>query len=458
MRAGTVRKLVADEVYPALMAERKRLDRIDRWWRWDHDDPHKPLETARTDEYAELIARAQTPWLALVVTATAQELYVEGYRSAESDQEALAWRYWGMNGLDARQVPVHRAGLGYGYSFASVVRGRSSLGEPMPVVRGISPRNSMAFYLDPAGDDWPAYFLDVSPAKIDGGRGWAARFWDDELIHRLQIDAAGKVTPIDHVPHGAGVCPIVRFAQQLDLEGRADGEVEPLIPLAGRIDQTVFDRLVVQRYGAFVVRYVTGMTKPANAEEAAAVAKLAVDRLLVAESPDSKFGSLDATQLEGYIRAGESDLDTLAAVSQTPAHELRGAVENLSADALVAARMSLTRKVEERKHAFGQSWEQVLRLCARTMGDLEGAKDMTAQVRWRKMEGRSLAQAADALGKFADQLKVPVEMLWEDIPDWTQQDVERAKALRDRLAAEGQQMPGLDALVDALARGQQPSR
>lgn len=444
----TVSHLIEDEYLDALRAERERLSRLDRWWRWDHEDPHSPTST--TVEYRELIARAQTPWLGLVVTACAQELYVDGYRSADADEESAAWAHWGANGLDRRQTGVHRAALGYGYSFASVVRGRSTLGDVMPVVRGISPRNAIAFYDDPAEDDWPRYFLSVSPARIDGSMGWSAKFWDDEAIHRLQIDASGRVTYIDHLIHGTGVCPVVRFANQLDLEGRADGEVEPFIPLAGRIDQTVFDRLVVQRFGAFVVRYITGMTKPSTPEEEAALKRLSVDSILFTEAPDAKVGALPATPLDGFIRAAESDLDTLAAVSQTPAHELRGQVENLSADALVAARMSLTRKVEERKHAFGQSWEQTLRLCARVMGDTDGARDMSAQVRWRDMEGRSLSQAADALGKFAQTLEVPVEMLWERIPGWTQTDVERAKALR----AEG---GGMAALIDSLNRGLQPN-
>jgi hypothetical protein len=40
-----------------------------------------------------------------------------------------------------------------------------------------------------------------------------------------------------------------------------------------------------------------------------------------------------------------------------------------------------------------------------------------------------MSQAADALGKLAVQLKVPLEMLWERIPGWTDTDVQRAKEL-----------------------------
>jgi hypothetical protein len=51
------------------------------------------------------------------------------------------------------------------------------------------------------------------------------------------------------------------------------------------------------------------------------------------------------------------------------------------------------------------------------------------EVRWRDPEVRPLSQAADALGKLAAQVGVPLEILWSMIPDWTDSDVERAKSL-----------------------------
>jgi hypothetical protein len=46
-------------------------------------------------------------------------------------------------------------------------------------------------------------------------------------------------------------------------------------------------------------------------------------------------------------------------------------------------------------------------------------------------------------------LGVPVEVLWEKIPGWTDQDVTRAKALAE-------QGGGMDALLRELAGGQTP--
>ena len=59
--------------------------------------------------------------------------------------------------------------------------------------------------------------------------------------------------------------------------------------------------------------------------------------------------------------------------------------------------------------------------------DIARAWDL--RVRWRDESSGSMSQAADALGKLAQQLGVPLEMLWERIPGWTDDDVNRAKEL-----------------------------
>ena len=41
-----------------------------------------------------------------------------------------------------------------------------------------------------------------------------------------------------------------------------------------------------------------------------------------------------------------------------------------------------------------------------------------------------MAQVADALGKMATLLGIPVEALWERIPGVTDQDIERWRAMR----------------------------
>lgn len=437
-------ELVTDVLLPIYQEERQRLDTIDRWARWDHDKPHVPR--ASTAEYKELIGRAETPWGALVVTAVAQSLYVEGYRD-DTGEDAAAWSFWQDNGMDRRQAAVHRAAVGYGTSYVSVLPGLNIVGEPMPVIRGISPRNMIAFYdEDDLDGDWPELAMRVDPLR---GGGHKIRVYDSMGIHSF-IQSDNKLTPAGSKRHDLGICPIVRFTNQLDLEGRSFGEVEPYIPVLARIDQTIFDRLVTQRFNSWIVRTVTGMAQPeSDEEEQVASMRLRQEDLLVAESPDTKFGSLPASDLAGFIAAKDADLRDLAAVTQTPPHHLVGQVSNLSAEALAGAEATLHRKVEERRHSFGESWEQVLRLAAHVDGDEAAAKDTESQVRWRDIESRSLAQTADALGKMATMLGVPLEALWERIPGVTQQDVEAWKSMKEEDA--------LDMLVNEVRAGLVPA-
>lgn len=443
---------VAKDLLASFWTENNKLDRIDRWARWEHDDPHRPQHATR--EYRELAARAQVPWGDLVVTSVSQMLYVDGYRRPDAPEDSSGWGYWQANKMDARQVAIHKAALTYGLAYTVVLPGLDPLtGAATPAIRGVSPREMLAVYDDPAWDDWPRYALRVR--SLGKSKGFDVRVYDATTEFRFSL--AGKdeaLAEVSVADHGVGVCPVVRYANRFDLEGRAAGEIEPFIPLLGSIDQTKFDRLVVQRFASWIVRTIAGMSVVDSAAATgsspdAVKMRLKVEDLLTAEDKDTKFGSLPATPLDGFIRAHEADLSSLAAVSQTPAFEMLGTIANLSAEALAAAKASQTAKADERRQEFGESHEQTLQLAAAIAGDAEGAADYAAQVRWKDTSIRSLAQAVDALGKMATMLGFPPELLWAKVPGITQQDVDEA---RQRLAEMGG-VAGVDRILAELGDG-----
>ena len=454
-------KLSAEEV-PAwvdrLLAYRQTdADRLDQVY-WYLRDPDI-VESSRT-----LTGQAQGPlrWLAsgvpadvrrlaemsrvnmlkFVVDATVQVMYVDGFRAPKQTTEDPAWDVWQRNRMDARQIGVHRTALSYGASYVVVLPG-----DPVPVLRGASPRKLTAVYGD--DDDWPEIALEKRrSAKKDTD---LFRLYDAQSTFWVEVPRgqdAGKGTIIKEESHGVGHVPIVRFLSEIDDDGQITGDVEPLIPLQDQINVTTFGLLVAQHYAAFRQRYIMGWTAPDEASALSASAR----KLWLFEDPDVKVGEFGQTDLGGYINSREASLRHLATVSQTPAHELLGQLVNLSAEALTAAEASHRRKVLERQTTFGESWEQVFELAA-TIQETE--TDAAASVRWKDTEARSMSQMADALGKLALTLGVPPQELWEKIPGVTQQEVERWKATASKDDAIGQLTAVLDRQTAAASEAEE---
>lgn len=445
----------AKKALEGLTHDRTRLDRIDAYMQGRHPGPYMP-RTAN-QEYKLLAARAVSNFLPMVVAAPSQALSVEGYHRSGSSEDAPEWAAgWQANNLDARQAAVYRGAIAYGHSFAVVLPDPKD--PKRPIVRGVSARCLWAAYEDPSADEWPLYALELP--RLPSGSPVMGVFYDGTHVYPAVADEETVTLGAGRV-HRQGVCPVRRFAAQVDLEGRTTGVVEPLIPLQDRINQSVFDLLIAQTYGSFKVRTVSGMTPPlkrdpetgeplldADGNPIAKPVTMDASRLLMAPEADTKFGTLDETPLTGFIESIGMSLRHLAVVSQVPPHYLLGDMVNLSAEALAAAETTLMRMVDELKRSFGESWESVLRLCAHIAGETAGAEDLSSQVQWKDAESRSLSQTVDALGKARQMLNVPARALWTRIPGFT--DTDRA-GWEDMAAAEDSAARLAESLTRAVA-------
>lgn len=392
-------------------SEKARLDRIHDYLLGKQRHPFAPVGAAQDVQRIAKMSRVNI--MDIVVSSVAQTMYVDGYRQPRSGDDADSWRVWQINKFDARQTGVHRAALSYGAAYVSVLPG-----DPVPVIKGYSPRFMTVAYGD--DPDWPMWALGATP----NGNQWTYRLFDDRYVSTLSSDANGYgLKFIVREEHGVGVTPVVRFLNLEDLDEDNTGEIEPLMELQDQIDHTTFNLRVAEHYGAFRQRWAIGWT--AASEEA--LLKASAARLWTFEdSPDTvKVGEFEQTDLKGYLESREATLRYASVIAQMPPHYLLGQLVNLSAEALVAAEAGLMRKVTERQMLFGESWEQVLQLA----GELAGFEvDEQAEVRWHDPESRALAATVDALGKMAQMLGVPVQELWEKIPGVTQQDIERWNA------------------------------
>jgi hypothetical protein len=411
---------------------------------WDHFGGQVFQPDHRSAEHVDLESRTPTPWGGLVVTSLAQTAYVDGIRRAGQNENLAQWETLRANKWDAKQTAIHRTTIGLSTAYGITMPGKNPLtGDKMTKMMARSPKRMSAFYQDD-NDEWCTFAIDATQVfeTAESGlgvgtriqKGWFVEVYDELVVHRISCTGDGRDlkdwTYIDYEEHGVPVPPVARCVNRIDLDGRATGEIEPILPMLRRIDQGMFDRLIVQRFGAWKVRYIAGMAKPSNQTQADVQAmRLRIEDLLISSDNQTKFGTLDATDISGYIAGTDADLRMLAAITQTPPHHLLGLSSNLQAESLAAAESGLQRKSVDFKVNAGQFHEDMTRLVAIIEGDKATASATDLKVRWRDTESRSLVQAAQALGALAIQLKVPVEMLWEKVPGWDDSDTERAKKL-----------------------------
>jgi len=428
--------------------EETRLDRIHEYLR---DDPDKRdiggLPTGAPADVVRLARLSRVNLLQYIVSARVQNMYIDGFRTPTSPNDLAVWNVWQANKMDARQIGINRAALSFGASYATALPGTRG-GEPVPVLRGYSPRQMTVAYGE--DDEWPVLALhQVMPGVF--------RLIDETSVYRVVVgkdsaDAKG-VTVIRTDDHGVTwqgepVTPVVRFRETDNLDDPCRGIVEPYFPLQDQVNITTFGLQVAQHYGAFRQRWVIGWL----AENELTALRASAARLMQFEDApgDVQVGEFQQTELRGYIESREATIRHLATVSQTPVHELLGQFVNLSAEALEAARASAAAGVEENRTVSGESYEQLLNLAAEIMGT---EVDESASVVWRDTRVRSLREAAEALGMLVEKLGVPPRALWERIPGVAQHEVERWNAM----AAEGDSIGALTSMLDRQAAGAAPA-
>ena len=437
------------DAYAALQKDMGRLEGIKEYVMGNHRPPYMPKSA--NAEYKLLAARSVTNWMPMVVDATAQALFVDNFRLSSDKQSfdtakdteigatSPSWLHWQGSRMDAKQATLFRAALEYGHSFTITERDPK---RKKIRTRGVSPLRAIAMFEDPLADLEPTSGLEVVRRPTGSGKSEVpgkGRYYDEVYRWSFTFKRGMKNIVVQEVvEHEANRCPMTRLATHVDLDGNTTGLIEPLFALQDRVNQTVFDLLVAQTYTSFEVRTVSGMAPPLkmtrdedgnatpvlddNGQPVADEIQVNGQRWLYAKDKDTKFGHLPAGELAGLIAAVELAMRQLSAVAQVPAHYMLGQIANVNADGLRAAAESLSKKNMEIASSFGESIERIFRLFAEISGETV-SEDEFGEVVWRDLTNASIAQTADALGKFADQLDIPKRGLWSRVPGVTRTEL-----------------------------------
>lgn len=423
MKQRDVLELANEVLIPKWKQEREFQRKLEDWAKGQHERPYRPREV--NNEYEAIEDRSKVPLLGLIVRIFGQGLELIDYTPADEGMKDELWSIWTANQMPSRQKRLWKAAFTGGIGYALALPG-----EPVPQIKLYSPKNMIAVYQDAEYDEWPMYAAEGTPAT---STEFHFRIFDDENVYTLGMNAdGGKAEFITEEAHGAGVTPVVRFAGDVDTEGAVEGEVERLIPIQLAVDQAKFDQQMTQTFSSFKIRYATGMASPESPEEAERVKLvLAQDRILLSENPESKFGTLDGTDLLGYIESGKASKQELATIAQVSPKAIVGAQANTAngAEAQAADEASTMRKLSDFETVFSPSIGQLFRLTGSLAGIENAASDYAGRATWRDSEIRSLAQIADAVAKLADdRLGIPREALWEMLPGVTPEKMKAWKS------------------------------
>lgn len=388
-----------------------------------------------SDELQTIARQCIINMCGVVVSTFDSGLSVVGYRSPSAVDNEPAWLRWQASGMDARQSEVHDAALTYGYSFASVLPDDDDDG--LSHIATWSPMDVVADYDDPKRDLFPGHAMLLR--AVEGG--WSVLLVDDTKVQPGFISKRGKakVSAEDVQTEGASwehgatwkgrpVCPVVRFLNERSADDEPPrGEVEPLINKQRALNSVNFERLVNSRFNAFQQMVVIGWETTKQT-----LLKTSASRAMAFEDhpSDLTVQKLSASPIEPYNALVLAMKEEFALEASIPIYQATGSISNVSTDTAAMVENAHQRKLKRKRDSFGESWEQVLRLCV----VMDGGEDVSesAEVIWRETEARSFAAVVDGIVKLssipAEAGGVPVEDLLDLVPGMTQQ---RIDSIRD---------------------------
>lgn len=402
-------------------------------------DGEQPLSYMQPELLAELEGRVRQVvinWPQLVVDSLEERLDVEGFRLGDEVDDRI-WGWWQANDLDVFSQEGHLDALICGRAYIAV--GSNEDDPETPLITVESPEQVWASR-DPRTRKVTAA---VKTWRDDDHVDWLTLYRPELTAHwRLAGGTWESTADVDRHQLGrVPMVPLVNRSRTLRKQGRT--ELAPIVPLSDAACKIATDMMVSADFHAIPRVVALGLTeedftdrdgKPISKWE-----KIAGRIWSTQATP----GEADIKQLpEADLRNFHETINTLAkvtaALSGLPPQFFGWSDANpASADAIRASESRLVKRAERRQRPFGGAWEEAMRIgFLITDGALpDGAARL--ETVWRDPATPTVAQAADALGKFAAGLDIPKRALWSRVPNTTASEVRRWEQVADAERAAG---------------------
>lgn len=377
---------------------RDGLAKLKRYYDGDHDLPWvRDVETRA--EYLRLIERSRSNFMRLVVNAAAERSTVLGLRLPGDDEvaDSETWAIWQRNQMEYWAPIAYRTALTQRRAYLSVWwdenekgKARIAVEDPQQCIVEYAPgdHTRRAAGLKMWVDDWTGglavnlylpteihYFAwKKNPERSSGAEGWYPR-------------RAPAGNPL-------GVVPLLPLINQPDLNSDGVSEIDDLIPVQDRINESLLNRQVAEHLSAFRQKWATGLEIPTDDETGLPIQpyKAAIDSIWLSADPGAKFGQFDAVELDNYHKTIEQDLEHLSVLSRTPRHVFMHQGQAPSGDSMKSAEAGMVSKVKGQWASFGPTQLEALRI-ARRIERMDTPLD--SEIVWADPEWQTFAQLVD---------------------------------------------------------------
>jgi hypothetical protein len=450
-------------------------DAMNLWWRYfvgDHPFPQAPDKVRdRVEEsYSAILARSNANFMGTVVEAKSERCRPVGFRlgaDRQFEDDLDTWRIWQASKMDADAPLAIETAFAKGRSYLSVWQYEGdeyptiAVEDPSQCIVAHEPgrRHRRAAALKTYVDEWTGQqradlllptVLNGQRQRVEGG------------IWRYVRSVGGGWTPMPGTdeyetnPFGYDGVPIVplynrprlvvhKLTTLRYLKHGGDSDLSDVTAIQDRLNETILNRVIAQWFAAFKQKWVTGLNiddepvldsdgDPVLDANGAPVTvpqqpfDVWLDRLLVVDNLDVKFGEFGATDLTGYLKSHERDLQDLSTIKRIPRHYLFQEGQSPSGDAIKSAETGLVAKVRRSQLDLGDPFEEAARIARLFHGEGEASPD--SELIWADPEFQTYGQLVDGVLKEYQAGLVPWEGAMEKL-GYSPQQIARYRGMRD---------------------------
>ena len=373
---------------------------------WKGDQPAAFLSKESAAALDNRLRQLSVNFPRLAVLALAERLRLSGIvdtRAGRPLAEAgdSVWETLIDAGLADTAGVVITDRLFYGCSYATVwatEAGRFTLTADGPA--------TMTHAADPATGDTEYAVRAWSTSK----HGAKAVLYEADQITRYSQPASSEPIPgtgwriVDTLDNPLGVVPVVPFIRRVSAGDPPTGDslVADILDLTDAVAKLLGDAMVTSEYHSKPRRWATGLEIEVD-EDGQPVDPFGKGRFVQSEAPETKFGQLEASRLDGYADMVATMTQQIGSLTGLPASYLGlHGDQPASSDASKAAEVQLTMRAYTEQASMTRCWQDVAWLTAAVVAGAPAnpADRRRYTVTWTSPEIRTQAQAADAAAKL----------------------------------------------------------